>query len=706
MGLVSELRRRNVLRMAVLYVVAAWLIMQVAEVVIGLANLPNWMGPTILGLLAIGFPIALIFSWFYELTPEGISLDKDVESDKSITDVKGRRMDFIVISLLCAAVILFAYDKWWIGPPPERSIAVLAFENMSGDPDQEYLSDGVSEEILNLLAQIPELVVISRSSAFSFKGKDVPMPAIAERLNVAHVLEGSVRKEGDQVRISVNLIDTRTDKQLWSETFNRSLTTSDLFALQADIARKVAGSLQATLTSDDSTHVSAPPTDNFEAYEALLRGRIVLQEGTVDSVHRAIEFYQQALELNPEFPEAYLAMATAYGIAAETRGIADSVARKKTEEYSLKALQLDENLGRAYFNLACVKREAGQYDEAEVLFRRGIEYEPGNALMLHGLGLNLRLQGRALESVPYYDRAVRLAPLSVGINESRGSLLRDLGRFDDAEKQYRNTLLIDPDFVNTHWGLGTLFWSKGQPGQAIEWFDNAVGLTPYGDVFRSWLALMYLELGHDERAQLVIEDALGIVPANEDNDAMLMKELLHIYRGQTTSGLPDGRRFMARYWYGSVVDLPVRALLEGDFERAIEEYAEASPTLMSSQPEIDGSNYRAAIYVAFALTQLGEAQRASTLLDQTEVFLRSIRRLGIHGYWVSDAQIEAIRGNNAVSLALLRKAVDEGWRNLWRYYLLHDPILEALRPDPEFQELVSAVEEEMLVQLNNIDQSQ
>jgi hypothetical protein len=165
MGLVSELRRRNVFRMAVLYVVAAWLIMQVAEVLIALAKLPDWIGPTTLMLLAIGFPIAVIVSWFYEITPEGISLEKDVESGESITHVTGRRLDFLVISLLCAAVILFAYDKWWIPAPTEQSIAVLAFENMSGDPEQEYFSDGISEELLNLLAQIPELTVISRSSA-------------------------------------------------------------------------------------------------------------------------------------------------------------------------------------------------------------------------------------------------------------------------------------------------------------------------------------------------------------------------------------------------------------------------------------------------------------------------------------------------------------------------------------------------------------
>jgi TolB-like protein len=205
--------------MAVLYVVAAWLIMQVAGVLIDLGSLPEWIGPIVLPLLVIGFPIALILSWFYEITPEGISLEKNVEAAESITHVTGRRIDFIVIALLCAAVIVFAYDKWWVGPPPEKSIAVLAFENMSGDPDQEYLSDGISEELLNLLAKIPELDVRARSSAFSFKGKNVAIPTIAQQLNVAYVLEGSVRKAGSRVRITAQLIEASSDSHLWSESF-------------------------------------------------------------------------------------------------------------------------------------------------------------------------------------------------------------------------------------------------------------------------------------------------------------------------------------------------------------------------------------------------------------------------------------------------------------------------------------------------------
>jgi TolB-like protein len=307
MGLVSELRRRNVLRMAALYAVAAWLIVQVAGVLIDLGNLPDRIGPIILALLAIGFPIALIVSWFYEITPEGISLEKDVAPGESITHVTGRRLDFIVISLLCAAVILFAYDKWWIGPPPEKSIAVLPFVNMSGNAEQEYFSDGISEELLNLLAQIPELTVISRSSAFSFKGKDVDLRTVAEQLNVAHVLEGSVRKVGNRVRITAQLIEARSDSHLWSESYDRTL--DDIFAIQDEISAGIVEALKEHLGLQVGATPRVIAAANTEAHDAYLRGRYLVVQRTPASIKGAVREFEKAVELDPDFALAHAELA-------------------------------------------------------------------------------------------------------------------------------------------------------------------------------------------------------------------------------------------------------------------------------------------------------------------------------------------------------------------------------------------------------------
>lgn len=728
MSLFTELKRRNVFRVAIAYLAAAWLLTEVAGTLFPMFGYGEDPARIVVVLLTIGFPLFLVFSWVFEITPEGLKLEKDVKLEESITAKTGKNLDRAIIVLLALVLGYFAFDKFVLEPGRvaqiveetaqqartdaliesfgDKSIAVLPFENRSMRPEDEYFTDGMHNELLSRLARIAALRVISGTSVEKYRNTEKSLPEIARELSVATILEGAVQKVENQVRINAQLIDANTDEHLWAETFDRELTTTNLFFIQTEIAEKVAKSLQATLTPEEKTRVASVPTDNFAAYDALLRGNLVLKAGTVESLHQAIEYYQRAVALRPDFAQAYLAMAEAYFEAIQERGVADTEGWKNVEDYAQKALSLDESLGLAYYYLAWVKRIYGQYEEAESLFRKGVELEPGNALILHGLGLTLRLQGRAPEAVPYYDRAMDVDPLSMIINESRGSLLRDLGRFEDSENQYRNTLLLDPDFVNTYWGMGTLYWSMGQPGQAIEWFENAVRLTPYGDVFRSWLALMYLELGQNEQAQAVIDEAKRIVPSDEDNDIMLMNELLRIYRGQETSDLPDAREFTARYWYGALVDLPIRALLRSNFKQAIDKYEVAAPGISSGRVDIDGSNYRDAIYVAFALKKLGEHERADGILNRTGAFLESIQRLGIHGYWVADAQIHAIRGNNATSLALLQTAVDEGWRNLWRFYFCHDPILEPIHLEPGFRELLTRIEQEMADQWSDVENAQ
>ena len=235
----SELRRRNVLRMAALYLVSAWLILQVTEVVSGLIEIPDWVGPLVLAMLAIGLPIALVLAWFFEITESGITRDAG-ELAGAETALGGRRLNFVIMSMLVAAVLVFAWLTWWPDRIVERSIAVLAFDNMSDDPAQEYFSDGMSEEILGTLAEFPELSVISRSSSFSFKGRNLDVPTIARQLGVAHILEGSVRKSGNQVRISAQLIDAASDSHLWSGTYERELTAANVFDIQSQIERIIA----------------------------------------------------------------------------------------------------------------------------------------------------------------------------------------------------------------------------------------------------------------------------------------------------------------------------------------------------------------------------------------------------------------------------------------------------------------------------------
>jgi len=462
MSFIKELKRRNVFRMAVLYAIAAWLIMQLAEVLIDLANLPDGVGPIILGLLAVGFPIALILSWFYEITQEGISLEKDVDREESITHITGRRLDFIVISLLCAAVILFAYDKWWIGGPPQQSIAVLPFVNLSDDASNEYFSDGISEELLNLLSKIPQLRVISRSSAFSYKGKHVDLPTIAAQLNVAHVLEGSVRKAGNQVRISAQLIEARTDTHLWSETYERTL--DDIFATQDEIAARVVEQLKITLLGDAPTIQATDP----EAYALVLQARYVGHQVTPDSLDKSIALLEQALAIDPDYAAAWDGLARGYvnqtgqGLRPIEEGF--TLAR----EAASQALALDPAYAPAHSRLGWI---ASHYERDSVAaarhYQRALALEPANTDIISNAANMARSLGRLDQAIALAEyTAARDPVLPVG-HLNLGLYYLYAGRPDEAIASFRTTLTLSPGNIGAQHFIGTALLLKGEPKSAL-----------------------------------------------------------------------------------------------------------------------------------------------------------------------------------------------------------------------------------------------
>jgi tetratricopeptide (TPR) repeat protein/DNA-binding winged helix-turn-helix (wHTH) protein len=580
--------------------------------------------------------------------------------------------------------------------PVEPSVAVLHFENFGGQDDDLRLADAIHEEVLTRLARIASLKVIAHSSVERYRDSGASLDEIAGALGVTTVLTGSVQRQENHVRVRAQLLDPLSGEYLWAGGFDRELSAKNLFAIQSEIAEQVAASLSTSLSPEDIASLTATHTENFGAYREVLKGRVALETGTIEGLERALAHYERALELNPEFPQAHMAIAAAYSTALEDRGVPQSLANGKIEEHARKALSLDPKLGHAYKFLGQVRRWQGHYNEAEMLFRQALELDPGNVHILHGLGLTLRLQGRARESVPYYDRAVEVDPLSTIINESRGSLLRDLGRFEEAEQQYRLTLDLDPGLALAYWGLGTLDWSRGDPEGALRWFEHATRVAPESDAFRSWKALMHLDLGQDDQARAVLDEAFRTVPITRDNDAVLIEELYRIYHGLGIGDIPDGRRFLQPAMFGGLAQLPARELLAGDYAAAIDHYERQYPGISAADIEIDGSNYRSATYVAFALHRLGRRHQALALADQVESALAGMYRLGIHGYWVTDAQVEAIRGNQDKSLERLESAIQEGWRNLWRFYLFHDPVLQDLRGRPEFASIARRVEQQMM----------
>jgi len=297
----GELKRRNVVRVAIAYAVVAWLSIEVSATTFPMLKLPEWAATFVTVLLIIGFPVAVIFAWAYEFTPEGLKKEKDVDRSESITHITGRKIDFVIIGVLVVAVGFLLVDKLYLGEgdtaPDEviaierKSIAVLPFINLSDDPEQEYFSDGLSEELLNLLAQIPELRVTSRTSAFSFKGKDVTIPEVGRTLDVEHVLEGSVRRSGDKIRITAQLIDASSDTHIWSDTWDRNF--EDVFVIQDEIAEFVVDALKIELLGD-LPHVFQTTT---EAYELYLQAKFLLEQPSAPNLRRAEGINQQLIDI-------------------------------------------------------------------------------------------------------------------------------------------------------------------------------------------------------------------------------------------------------------------------------------------------------------------------------------------------------------------------------------------------------------------------
>jgi TolB-like protein/Tfp pilus assembly protein PilF len=676
MGLVSELRRRNVFRMAVLYVVAAWLIMQVGEVLVTLAALPVWTGQAILVLLAVGFPIAVAFSWFYEITPEGISLEADVDPAESITHITGRRLDFLVISLLAAAVILFAYDKWWMGPPPEKSIAVLAFENMSGDPDQEYFSDGISEELLNLLAQIPGLTVISRPSAFSFKGKDVAIREIAKQLHAAHVLVGSVRRDGNRVRITAQLIEARSDSHLWSGTYDRE--PENIFALQDEISSAIVGALTERLGLEVEAIPRVITAANTEAHEAYLRGRHLVVQRTRDTVEGAVREFEKAIALDPDYALAHaeLAIATLLLINGQYGDLTLSETITRAAPHAERAMALDPTLADAHaasgFLVMYQKSQEGSSvgaEEALIHFRQAIQINPNYSIVYTWMGILLGADlGRYDEGFDVRETALRLDPLSIPALSNYVGMLINRNRLDEAAWELEKLASIHPSFYASARGqLKSLGgnWAEAVLGNLDAWRINQDSSTQID------LSLRFAMLGLENEALAISESPLPAVMKilGKSEDAVTIAEA----------------RFAE-----DPVDLYIRSDLglalagNGDYARAqpmLEEMWQQSGGRVTSQLSAECT---AALIVI--RRDAGEEAKVGELVAAIRDNVRRYREAGItaavDSFWdvnYEDGLAAYLSGERKRGIELIAKGVENGL-----YVPLSAAYLQTLYDDPGF----------------------
>jgi TolB-like protein/Tfp pilus assembly protein PilF len=415
----DELKRRNVFRVGIAYLIGGWLVIQVADIVLENIGVPAWVMKVILLIIVLGFFVSLFFAWAFEATPEGLKRESEVDRSKSITRVTGRKLDRSIIVMLVIALAYFVWesrvsDRAPVSVSADASVAVLAFENMSPDPENAFFAEGISEEILNVLAAVDGLRVASRTSAFSFANSDTPIPEIASQLGVAHVLEGSVRKQGMRVRITAQLIDASNDAHLWSDTYDRDL--DDIFAVQEEIAVAISDALMGALGM--AQVIVAAPTDDMAAYELFLRGRQQFYERGFEALESAAADLEVAVARDPEFADAWsflaASLATIPGYKLMTAADTEEYVRR-SEEAAKRALALDPKQAFAVavrgVNATGVNRTLSLE-----LYDRAAEMAPDNAGILMWAGNELYWSGAYVdEALPLLERAYRLDPLS-GIN--------------------------------------------------------------------------------------------------------------------------------------------------------------------------------------------------------------------------------------------------------------------------------------------------
>jgi TolB-like protein/Flp pilus assembly protein TadD len=551
----AELKRRNVYKVAVAYIVAGWALSQGIAQVFPVFDIPNWVIRLIVLLIIIGLPIALALAWMFELTPQGIK--RTAMADAMPESARQTKHTWIYVVVIGG---LFSIGLFFLGrytartsssasssELPAKSIAVLPFDNLSRDPDNAYFCEGVQDEILTRLAKVADLKVISRTSTQHFKSAPDNLPQIAKQLGVTNILEGSVQKANDQVRVNVQLVNALTDAHVWAETYDRKLT--DIFAVESEIAKAIAETLQAKLTGAEKTSIAKAPTANPEAYELYLRGRFFWNKRTGTDLRKAIDYFNQAIAKDPNYALAYVGLADSYLLLSSYAAVSPGESLPPARSALKKALELDDSLAEAHASFGLLATLELDLHRAINELKRAVELKPNYATAHHWLALAHMTLAQFDPAISEAKRAIELDPLSLVINADTSWIYFSARRFDEAEAQVRKTLEIGPQFFLAHYYWGEILQSKGKLADAIAEFQKAFELNndPYSLAMRGQVYArngqkdeaqkILARLNEEAKAQYVPPYALALVQIGLGDKNRAIKELEHAYQEHQTNYL-------------------------------------------------------------------------------------------------------------------------------------------------------------------------
>lgn len=489
----SELKRRKVVRVAIAYLVVGWVLIQVADATAEPLHLPAWSETLVVWLVALGFPVALVLAWILDVTPSGIEVTQPLDTRDEEPTGK-------------------------LNLESETSIAVLPFVNVSGEADNEYFSDGLSEELLNLLSRVPDLRVCSRTSAFALKSKDLDMAAVAEKLGVSHVLEGSVRRHGERVRINTQLVNAAEDRHLWSETYDRDL--SDIFEVQNEIASRIVGALKLSLSPDDRLALKST-TSSVEAYDCYLRGRELFHRTEPGHLEKSYEKFEEAIRIDPDYALAYAGLTYCY-VETYWYSNKDPVWIDRARESSRRAVELAPHLAESHAARGLAHRVSEEFEQAESEFQRAIAINPGLFEPIHFYAQMVRSMGDYERAAVLFGRAADVRPedyqarvLQSGMYESVGDFARARETAKVAVDAARRAFELNPaDARAMILGAGAQL-TLGNRETALEWADRAYRTNPKSSGVAYNSACIFARLGDTDRALDLIERAIELGSRNK-----------------------------------------------------------------------------------------------------------------------------------------------------------------------------------------------
>ncbi len=716
MPLIDELKRRNVFKVAVAYIIVAWLLLQISDTLVPALRLPDWFLSGVAFLLIVGFPVAIILAWAFELTPGGLKKESEVDRSQSITHRTGKKLNLGIIAVLAIAVV-FLFGKIWLGSEKDstvvtsakdKSIAVLPFENRSADEeDAEFFAAGVHDELLTLLSKIGDLKVISRTSVERLD-QDLSIPDIGTLLGVATVLEGQVQRAGDRLRINVQLINAIEEDHLWATTYDRELTASNIFDVQSDIARTIANELHVQLSANDDTLLSAVPTNNIDALQHYMLSRQLIERGNFESLEQAAHYLSEATELDPNYAEAWAAIAFAsnrmyqsglIGLQEYVTAAAPSIER---------ALKINNSLPEAYAELAALQWQSGDIEAAEASFKTALDLGRGNSQSLYAYGNYLRSTGRSQEAVPVLKRALETNPLSVDTLFELGKAEMYSGQPEQFIVRAEKMLEIDPSSAHGYIANLQAYDWMGRFDLMWPWYLKSMTLDPEDYELWAHLGLYSFYVGAAEWVDRYLDRALELGPKEPAVLRCYVSVLRHrdqfdtavgIARSALEAGLDDR-------WQSNQIFLRLvrdDALRSGDFEDARSWYSDRHPELFLEAPEIRVGNVNAAADLALLLQRAGEPAAAGAIIDAGLDWIQRTQPEGVHGYLINIADVEllALDGQRKAALDRLQQAVDSGWKSHWRSDFSNET-LASLRNEPRFKQITAQLEKDMANQLEAI----